>query len=629
MALTIFLVSAMLCIGINLYLISSANLENIESDLEILAVPDFYGYKNGRYHSLPAGMSELEALSALPGVVSVDVRSQFGAYAAAYLDQMKKTRQEYDPNLDLIVFTVTGDEDIYLDYSSPSTVIPAAVEWSCLGYDPNVFGDKLIIRSVENFLDNPAEGCMLYHDRSYVCAYRPAVSNRNGKTGEISAISSIIICPDAYRQKYDWTYIEGVYEGCIKYYASDAPLISEYHEGMLSDDPWLAQAVEATRIDVSSFTAIETGDANALPSFHFGDVYIAEGRPITVEEYESKARVCLMSAQAADLCGLSVGDFIRFDFYETSYIPSGKLSHQASRWDSSLHDKNVKSYDWYGMEMFRHYLSAKMILPSESFFDAGEFEIVGIFDGKVSIPFDPESAHFDRNKGMDWRMVLIPCGSVSGAPEASVSKYSVSLTLAPSLVTEFRIALDETGLTARADGDGRQVVMTINDNGTSAVIDGLESMKVIAKVIVAVAAAAALISLAIVAITYGIFESGTITTLRTQGMKKGRILLCMVSALILVCLLCSFAGSFTGNMLTGKIASGVMDFFIEDSGDATFSAMLTNKMDGAGFEVDYGVSQSAAVISALAINTVFMIFVVTSVFKECSRKLILSTGRRE
>ncbi len=60
-------------------------------------------------------------------------------------------------------------------------------------------------------------------------------------------------------------------------------------------------------------------DLQLLRAFHVGDAVLVEGREIAEHEYESGAKVCLVSQDFAKLNDFQVGDCFQLEFYFADY----------------------------------------------------------------------------------------------------------------------------------------------------------------------------------------------------------------------------------------------------------------------------------------------------------------------
>lgn len=126
-------------------------------------------------------------------------------------------------------------------------------------------------------------------------------------------------------------------------------------------------------------------DLQLLWPFHDGDAVLAEGRGIGQAEYESGAKVCLVSQKFAQFNGLQVGDNLPLDFYFADY--KYPLCEVASEYGGLM----MEALDDDGN-------------PLDAF-QKSEYEIIGIYSYPVTLTSDPHS--FAANQ------IFVPDRSVS------------------------------------------------------------------------------------------------------------------------------------------------------------------------------------------------------------------------
>lgn len=129
-------------------------------------------------------------------------------------------------------------------------------------------------------------------------------------------------CPKDYAITYDsqhtYVYTTKGSLPCITEYEGDVWEYLDSEEGKV----WKEKIIPLCRLNYESATAILTDRLESLVSFNTGEAYILEGRAITAEEYEKGEAVCLISAPYAQLNGLTTGDTLNLDFYDSGYCLS-------------------------------------------------------------------------------------------------------------------------------------------------------------------------------------------------------------------------------------------------------------------------------------------------------------------
>jgi hypothetical protein len=99
------------------------------------------------------------------------------------------------------------------------------------------------------------------------------------------------------------------------------PAIQEVTDGFYETQAgrlWLAYA-DALFAPYRTVPVLPTAATHLLLPFYNETAFIAEGEDISPEEYESGARVCLVSANFAKMNGLSPGDALRLPLYYADY----------------------------------------------------------------------------------------------------------------------------------------------------------------------------------------------------------------------------------------------------------------------------------------------------------------------
>mgnify|MGYP002701702117 FL=1 len=80
---------------------------------------------------------------------------------------------------------------------------------------------------------------------------------------------------------------------------------------------WQETLIPLCEINYESAAVILTDNIDSLYQFNTGSASLLEGRRFTAEEYANGDEVCLVGAAYAQKNGLSVGDTIHLDFYQT------------------------------------------------------------------------------------------------------------------------------------------------------------------------------------------------------------------------------------------------------------------------------------------------------------------------
>ena len=144
-------------------------------------------------------------------------------------------------------------------------------------------------------------------------------------------------------------------------------------------------ALDVVRISYNSLQVLTTNDVNSIFRFNQRVNRIDEGRTFSRADYETSARVCLISRQLADENGLSAGDKLDLQLYNANlqYIPTSEIE---SAWTPSLYH------------------------PSLPLTEPIEYEIIGVYSGLTQEM---------RDHSVSPNTVIIPASSFDENPEGN------------------------------------------------------------------------------------------------------------------------------------------------------------------------------------------------------------------
>jgi hypothetical protein len=166
-------------------------------------------------------------------------------------------------------------------------------------------GDEILF--CDHFNDDPQP---LYAGKTYLANIRAKGPHSNGLGNEIEYYPQDAVFSSQYRS-----------EGAPVEAAVILPAVSEVTEGVYETESgrmWLDYA----RVMYQSYGTIPvlpTNGTQLLPPFYSGAAYITEGEDITPDEYESGARVCLISENFARNNGILPGAALRLPLYFADY----------------------------------------------------------------------------------------------------------------------------------------------------------------------------------------------------------------------------------------------------------------------------------------------------------------------
>lgn len=476
---------------------SSSMLDDALRLADVYAIPAFYANVTnngeistdsadvGGYYNVPAKVSEFDELRNLPGVISVNTWTQYGAYIDSENVVFSNDGSDFSSIDDVIVFTYNGEEPVEIDgfergkYSSADAVfLPIEVCWSACGLEKYVregrdigiynmqgysasgkYEEAVKEMSLEDLWIKGEGGSsidgtfVLAPGETYIatCSVGLALmydsENRFSGNAEIYSIGiaqdpchTLRIMAHVDEDIYDaeWGIEEN--QGTYSLYPPLIPFSGDFWS--TDAGSFYAEASEVCRINRSCGNAVLTDDIDTITPFHKGDVYIASGRKISEDEYASGAKVCVVSQYLADINGWHAGDSIDLSLFESVYP----------------HDSSASSQIPYYQPLY-----------TGKFFDTSTYEIIGLYTGNVSTSRTESSLQYDRLSGTDRRSIYIPASSVTNVPYAPLSQYNTSLIINGTMVNEFLEASEnftmEKGL--------YDVSFELFDNGYAAMASGL------------------------------------------------------------------------------------------------------------------------------------------------------------
>lgn len=204
------------------------------------------------------------------------------------------------------------------------------------------------------------------------------------------------------------------------------PFYSEYTgawQAFLETDEgkvWKDTIIPWTQVNQDSAAVVLTNNLNSIYNFNTGAASILEGRSFEQEEYTSGSDVCLISAAFAKHNGLSVGDTVTLDYYDTGMT------------QGEIHVEAVSSYN--------DYLYQRLTLTPESKVGIEKtYQIIGIYTA-------PEFSSGQYNFSADT--IFIPKASVSSAEqyEEPDIAYLNALLLKNGTEEDFEAYMEAQGL---------------------------------------------------------------------------------------------------------------------------------------------------------------------------------------
>lgn len=660
--LVMALVCAFLAVGLNLRQTAQNNLQLLNEEFDVVAIPTFTGSVN-KYGELTydtkstdyQGFVETEArnfdvsvFENATGVKDVLVHKQFGAYWDTddrYTPGDPQTRN----NFDVVIFTYNGEEPLIAEYHKTLRSLDITVNWSARGYHDlpmsyrgmNLYNDidKGIVMNrwpetitelgldemwSENSIGKKSGAFILQPGQQYVAigSWDLATGKQNGvyrkdwdelswfNVKESEAHSKQIVRyenggfyaeldPDAYKVTYP----------CILPYTED---FWETEAGA-----YYQQAADVCKINGNAMPVVATDDLSLYKPFYDGNVYLSSGRNFTQEDYQNGNNVCIVSLDVAVPNGWLIGDKIKLKFFEATY------------------GYNVRSatVDTYYEPIVQHYDEATgeySLEMTDLFFDEGEFEIVGFYSGKITRSLFSKDVQYTKDEGIDRRVVIVPSNSVQNQPEVPLSRYNTTVLLDDEQTMYFMSDMEASGLMEQKKGQYR-VNFKIYDQGLGGIKQSLRQLDTVSRLTLYLACAAAVVVVILLAVLTVLQNRRQIATLRSLGVKKRQIPAAVLSGVLLICLLGAVVGGAVGHGLSDRVAEYILDTAQLDLADTSFSAMLAK--EDVEEEDQYAIAIQSqpkmAVFSAAIILLTFTLLCCVLLLPEVRKSPIFTLGAKE
>ena len=278
-----------------------------------------------------------------------------------------------------------------------------------------------------------------------------------------------------------------------------------------------------------AFPVTGTKDISGIPAWYKGGMYLQEGRMITDAEYNSGAKVCMISAKMAEYQGWKVGDMLDMHYFAFDAYPE--------RSDATY----PLTTPWYYRGL-------------EGFFHTGEYEIIGIFGQReVSDIGDTAEEVFYQ----PWNTIYVPTNSVENAPEEPVQSSTVTILLENGGIDAFKAAVEELGLTEQKTGQ-YQLKFSYFDQGYEKIKPGLDEMYENAKILLGLSAVLLLVTMILMTFLFSRQHKQSAGILRLLGGSKGQAFTAILVCAAAVVAAGGVIGTILGGALTQSVGASIM-----------------------------------------------------------------------
>ncbi len=313
------------------------------------------------------------------------------------------------------------------------------------------------------------------------------------------------------------------------------PAIREVTEGFYETEEgqrWLEYAHALSRYN-RTLPVLPTNGTQLLLPFYNGTAYITKGEDITPEEYSSGERVCLVSENFAEMNGLSPGDMLRLPLFyaDYQYAPSERYIED--------------DFDAWLPGMLWWYIASPLNADGGMYpvFSDHEYIIKGIYGNSIY--------GSDATRSMGANTIVIPAKSVHESDENNILAYGPMT----DTTTTFQIPNGsiETFMARWAEQGIDDLEFTFHDRGYTQLHQGLENMKRISLMFLAIGAA---MSLALVFFFSHVFISKNkmrTAIERMLGYTKRQSAASLLSGFLLAAVLAVTVGCVAGILAEGQI----------------------------------------------------------------------------
>jgi len=605
-------VAAFFVMSVNLYRNSQRNLQTVEENYSTLAVMELYGDvdKFGQltspnspdcvgYESVAVEGYDLSAITAANGVQSWDLRRKTAAVIqGAPAMYHEDTLMNGD---DVIRFQVIGDNPIEIPilwdvefYSSEMQELRIQITdnaCSALHYPKSVKRTReLIWQNREKHLEelqhfnrcDEGDKLILYPGVEYIASIQ---LNRGWTLDPESGVASgdyLSFDPRSSSMETEQpvvAYGDGEYILSKNWLDSYSPMPIQRWEDVQAD-PQLKEHFDflwrTAPKNLNSFTVELCNDLDLLPVKHLGGMNLAEGRAITPEEYQSGAKVCLVSQQQASLQGWELGQKLDLSFYDFEAMVS--VDNQHSLVDQPYLHKGL-----------------------EDFYDQGEYEIVGIYSRN---PLNGNSDIASSTLALPWYTIFVPEKSVNcPSPTSKVHGALFSLKLENGSIDRFLADMETLGLTEEKDGQ-YNAKFSFYDQGYSLVQPGLMAMSGTAELLLILSSLLLVVTCVLLSFFFAQSQKQSVGIFRMLGGSKRQALRAVLLCALVLTVLGLLLGAVLGYQLARQVGEAIVAQNLEQSRQA--AAYQAFVVKSAGQSTQVLAVEADPLLSALASGAVLL-----------------------
>jgi hypothetical protein len=605
-AVTVFFV-----VSLNLYHNSRTNLQAVENAYTTIATMEIYGDVNkagelvhpgdesyvGR-HWLSVEDFDLSPLLALDSVERIDLRTRVGAYIPGQIAILQdNTVPPAYPVESVTPFSTNNIIRFMLDAEEPMEISLLKETWQWLPFPirvldtsnqnlqyPETFTLRLTTAVMEEAKkcsedirrlnrSEVTDRIILYPDVEYVMSVTGgSYWQRDEKTGVYTWIGDyagsgsgvqLDIYPfDYYTDDFLYYSKSGIHNSNGSNSSTllqKMPFALQRYEDV-KDDPVWKECSQGIEYSAHSFIATLTDDISLISAWYQGAMYLHEGRMITKAEYDSGAKVCMVSAQMAEYQGWQVGDTLDMHLYiYDAFYDKTSVIHNAT--------------------MQQNYMSSPVFLNEcGGFFEEDTYEIVGIFGIREFTEFGETAKEVFYNP---WNGIYIPANAAPNAPAGPIQPSLITVELKNGTINQFKETVEKMGLTDQKNGE-YELKFSYFEQDYSKIQPGLAEMNRNAKILLGLSAALLAVTMILTAFLFSRQHKHSAGILRMLGGSKGQAFIAIFTCAAVVVAAGGVVGTVLGGVLTQSVGTSILGDTEAAVALATGASPLLTALTGAG-----------------------------------------------
>jgi hypothetical protein len=268
-----------------------------------------------------------------------------------------------------------------------------------------------------------------------------------------------------------------------------------------------------------TFPVVPTNKTEFLMEFNQGSASICDGRDITKEEYEEGDKVCIIHWKFAQINNLKVGDNLNLKLYYADYEKSASQIFRANGTVSDFGLLNAQGEEY-------------------PVFEDSNYKIVGFYSNTANTEAEPTGYELGRNA------VVIPSKSVKNSDENNIvgygpmKGYNTCFQIPNGTTKEYMEKFKALGIS--------NLEVEFYDGGYEKLSSGMQNLKTVAVVLVAVSGATTLAILFFFVFLFISKQKKRTAIERSLGMNRKECTLSMLYGILIIISIGSVIGSFAG-----------------------------------------------------------------------------------